>query len=410
MSISPESFHSFRKKAMRYILAGGHLYRRGKKGVMPRRVVCQKDDKMQIVKECHEGFGGGHRDREATRVKVLLHYFWDGMMDDIRQYVESCEKCQCFSLVREKEPLHPTWMNAPFAKVGIDIVHMPKGVGNKSYLVVARDDFSGWVEARALRNKTAGEVLRFLWEEVITHFGVVGQFTTDHGGEMKGISEELASRYHIPVICTTAYHPQGNGMVERGHLPLVTALVKTCEGNASKWPLKLHLVLWADRITTKWMTGKSAFQLVYGYDAVLPVELAVTSWHVFDWESVRSTEELLVMRSRQLEQRDDDLGIAADKLKESHLHGKEAYNEGARVHSEHLCVGEFVLLYDSGRLKQHATERKFQEHWSEPYKIHQAFDSGSYQLAELDGMVIDDVISGDRLKIFKSCYSSTVEV
>ena len=69
-------------------------------------------------------------------------------------YVETCEPCQRQSLYREVEPLNPTWTSTIFNKVGVDIVHMPKGVGQKHYLVVARDDFTNWVEARALHARS----------------------------------------------------------------------------------------------------------------------------------------------------------------------------------------------------------------------------------------------------------------
>ena len=134
---------------------------------------------------------------------------------------------------------------------------------------------------------------------MITRFGYIGQFTTDRGGEMMGMSEELTKKYGIPIIRTTAYHPQANGMVERGHGPLVAALVKVCAGEVDQWPRKLHLVLWADRMTAKRTTGKSPFALVYGSEAILPIEMGVLSWRVMDWDRVTTTEELLIARSRR---------------------------------------------------------------------------------------------------------------
>ena len=54
--------------------------------------------------------------------------------------METCELCQKQSLYKEVEPLNTTWTNTIFNKVGVDIVHMPNGVGQKHYLVAARDD------------------------------------------------------------------------------------------------------------------------------------------------------------------------------------------------------------------------------------------------------------------------------
>ena len=67
---------------------------------------------------------------------------------------------------RQEEALHPTWISLCWAKVGLDVVYMPSREGKK-FLVAARDDLSGWVEARAIGNANSLSVARFLWEDVI---------------------------------------------------------------------------------------------------------------------------------------------------------------------------------------------------------------------------------------------------
>ena len=43
------------------------------------------------------------------------------------------------------------------------------------------------------------------------------------------------------------------------------------------WPEELPNVLWAYRITTRTPTGETPFRLTYGTEAVIPVEVGVTS-------------------------------------------------------------------------------------------------------------------------------------
>lgn len=43
---------------------------------------------------------------------------------------------------------------------------MPERRG-KLYLIVVRDDMSGWIEARALSNKGAKDIAIFIWEDII---------------------------------------------------------------------------------------------------------------------------------------------------------------------------------------------------------------------------------------------------
>ena len=134
-TMSIEEFKVLKRKASKFIVFKGHLFKKGKRNAVPRRVVCSTDEQMKIIQECHEGLGAGHRGRDGTQLKVNLCYYWDGMSDHIRTYVDTCEICQKQSTYREVEPLNPTWTSIIFNKVGVDIVHMPKGIGQRTILL-----------------------------------------------------------------------------------------------------------------------------------------------------------------------------------------------------------------------------------------------------------------------------------
>ncbi len=105
---------------------------------------------------------------------------------------------------------------------------MPFCEGNR-FLVVARCDFSRWVEARLLWTLTSKAVARFMWEDIICRHKCFGKLVIDGGLENKKAVEELAERYGIKRVVVSAYHPQANGMIERGHKPIVDVLSKTSE-------------------------------------------------------------------------------------------------------------------------------------------------------------------------------------
>ena len=48
----------------------------------------------------------------------------------------------------------------------------------------------------------------------------------------------------------------------------------------SDWDDKVHAVLWAYRTAYKKGTGYTPFQLVYGLEAVVPIEFVVPSLHI----------------------------------------------------------------------------------------------------------------------------------
>ena len=63
----------------------------------------------------------------------------------------------------------------------VDIMAMLPGIGQKKYLVLAREDLANQVEGWALRRKTCSTVCQFLLEEVFYRYMCVGQVIVDRG-------------------------------------------------------------------------------------------------------------------------------------------------------------------------------------------------------------------------------------
>jgi transposase InsO family protein len=108
----------------------------------------------------------------------------------------------------------------------------------------------------------------FLYECVISRYGCVGQVITDNGELNSELELAMEQRYRIQLSFTTAYHPQGNAPVERGHMPLRNSLERTVFQRVAdsietedlhelkkNWMDHFYAMLWADRITVKRTTG-----------------------------------------------------------------------------------------------------------------------------------------------------------
>ena len=170
-------------------------------------------------------------------------------------------------------------------------------------------------------------VARFLWEDVICRHGCFGRLIVDGGPENKDLVEELTVRYGIKRVQVSSYHPQANGMIERGHRPIVDALSKMTDGGLGNWVENLPAVLWADRSTVKSTTGLSPYYVTCGSEPVLPIELEVPTWRILPWSEVHTTAELLAMRARQLQRREEDLEEAVHHLQRMRMEGKEEFDD-----------------------------------------------------------------------------------
>jgi hypothetical protein len=396
--LTDTEYRRLRRKAKTFFLRDGYLYRRGKP--VPRRVVGLRHQKIEIIRDIHDEIG--HKGRVTTFEKIRKRYQWRGMYEDIAEWIKTCEECQRRSREKYVEALHPTWSVMVWAKVGVDIVYMPmSGAGN--YLILARDDLSGWVEGKALDAANSLNVSRFLYEEVVCRHGCPQRIVLDGGRENMSMTRDLLADYRIQNTIISAYHPQTAGLVERGHGPVVNALSKYCSHAPTTWPTYLPLALWADRISVRRSTGYSAFELVYGRDCLLPVELMIESWQTVDWEAVESREDLILARMQQLDHRRVSETIAAANLRNSRKANKVYFDEHHRhrPHDQQLREGDLVLLFNSSLQRNRHT--KLNDNWRGPYRIiEKAENSTYYRLAELDGTPLSGTTAGEHIKKFHS--------
>ena len=111
----------------------------------------------------------GHKGREATYRRITNHYYWTGMYGDIEDWIRACPDCQAWNPKRYEELFQHTEPSPfPFAKWHLDIQYMPSSQrGKKTYLLEARDDLTGFVEAEILAAKTAAAAESFIKRHIL---------------------------------------------------------------------------------------------------------------------------------------------------------------------------------------------------------------------------------------------------
>ncbi|XP_070015310.1 uncharacterized protein [Nicotiana sylvestris] len=246
------------KKAARYCLKHDNLYRKIFGGPLAR---CLGPSQTEyVMREIYEGHCGNHAGgRSLVKTMIRAGYYWPKMEEDAENL----------------------WLNVTSAKDtwGMNIVGpLPQAKGKVRFLLVLTDYFTKWVEARAFKHVREKEVRDFIWRNIICRFGVPKEIVCDNGPQFIGTQiTEFFQSWQIKRITSTPYHPVGNGQAESTNKVIINNLKKRLEESKGNWPEVLPGVLWAYCTTVKTSTGETPFSLVYGAEALIPVEIGEPS-------------------------------------------------------------------------------------------------------------------------------------
>ncbi|XP_042412096.1 uncharacterized protein LOC122001428 [Zingiber officinale] len=222
--VDPEEAHLLKKRVGRFTLIGDQLYKR----VFTRPLLkcVGSEDIEYILKEVHQGSCGGHPGGRALARKILLAgYFWPTLQEDVARTVATCLSCQKYHNLSHRSTK----------------------------------------EMKASTN-------------IICRFDILRQLVSHNGRQFTGWRlREWCEGYSIQQAFTLVVYPQGNGQTEVTNREILRVLCTRLDHMGGSWVDELLGELWALRTTPKEAIGITPFQLMYGSQAVVPVEVGVES-------------------------------------------------------------------------------------------------------------------------------------
>jgi hypothetical protein len=350
--------------------------------------------------EVHEGIYGTHQ--SAPKMKWLLRrssFYWPNMIADCFKYYKGCQVCQKFGdlqLVSAAE-LHPIIKPWPFRGWRLDFIgeiHPSSSKGHR-FVLVATDYFTKWTEVVALKNMTHKKVIEFITEHIIHRFGIPQTLTTDQGTSFMSKEVcEFAELYRIKLLNSSSYYAHANGHAESSNRTLVNLIKKKIFDNPKHWHKILSEALWAHIISKHSATKVSPFELVYGQEAVLPVEISLNAVRFARQNNLIVVDYYNSMMDN-IDEVTDKRVIALRAIKKDKIMIARAYN---KVKAKSFQVGDLVWKTILPLRNEDRKFGKWSSSWEGLYKVKQVISGNAYLLQTLQGKDLPKALNGRFLK------------
>ncbi|RVW73661.1 Retrovirus-related Pol polyprotein from transposon 17.6 [Vitis vinifera] len=256
-SASAKDRRALRQLATRFVICRDALYSRLPNGLL---LLClDRSTTDKVMREVHAEVCGPHMGGHMLAHKIMrTGYFWLNMETNCCQFVQRCPECQ----------MHGDLIHMPLSKLqalifpwGIDIIGKisPKSSNGHEYILVAIDYFTK--------------------SHIIYRYGVPHELISNIGVHFRGEVDTLVQEYGIQHHISSTYRLQTNGAVEAANKNIKRILRKMVE-TSRDWSEKLPFALWAYRTSFHTSIGATPYSLVYGMEAMLPVEIEMGSLRI----------------------------------------------------------------------------------------------------------------------------------
>ena len=231
------------------------------------RIVCPTHMVEQVLALFHDSPFAGHRAFETTLDALKHRYFWFSMSSIVKQYCQSCHKCQAFnfSCLHPRAPLQPIIATRPWQLVGTDFMGpFPTSDRGNVYIILAIDHFTKFAEGAATASFDAKTTAHFLFDTIVCRHGMFEKLLSDQGVNFESnLLKHLCILLGTEKLHTSTYHAAGNGITERLNKTIKPALAKFVNATHTDWDSFLPMALSAYNNSVHSTTKMTPFEALY---------------------------------------------------------------------------------------------------------------------------------------------------
>ena len=358
---------------------------------MNKTLVVPTEMVKDLLYQYHDvnGHPGADRLLHAVRDK----YYFVNMYSTIRKYVKSCDICQRTKRHAhfKRAPLQPLPAVDVFARFHMDFLGpLPITAAGYKHILLVVESLSRWPIAIPLKDQTAVEVAKALYDNVFTVFGCPVSLLTDRAQDFVGnLITELCKLFQVKRLRTSAYRPQTNSACEKFNSTILKCLRCYCE-DQDKWDEVLPSIMCAYRATPCiYSTGFSPFCVLFGREMRLPLDNDLNPPNC-------KSKDIEAYIGKVIKKIELIRKVARENVEASQETSKSKYDVKSRATD--YKVGDRVLLY-CPRVPASKSPKLWNRYWTGPYYICEKVGNVNYAIRNCETQKrVNHPVHSDRLK------------
>ncbi|KAK3007271.1 hypothetical protein RJ639_017692 [Escallonia herrerae] len=241
---------------------------------------------------------------------------------------------------------------------------LPKSSGGHFYILVATNYFSKWAEAASLKEVKKETMENFIKNNLIFRYDVPCYIITDNGKPFYNtLMDQLCTKFGFKQHNSSMYNAPANGLAAAFNKTLCNLFKKVVAKSKKDWHEKIGEALRAYRTTYHTPTQVTPYSLVYGVEAVLPLEQQIPSLRIAIQEGLIS-EDNAQLRLEELEALDEKRLESQQRLDCYQTRLSKAFNKRVRPWS--ITISDLVLAIQRPIITIHCKGNKFTSKWDDP--------------------------------------------
>jgi transposase InsO family protein len=329
------------------------------------------DERQGIIESAH---AFGHRGVNSVYERIFEDgFWWPGMRRHIETVISVCTDCLRHDIKNHGyHPAKSVESHEVWDHVEIDFVGpLPPSKEGYRYVLVIVDVLTGYTVLRPTKTTTAQETAQALWS-VISEYGTPRILQSDRGHEfVNEVIDALNTVLGIEHRLTTAYHPQGNGQVERKNKDVISSLKKHLQGATLFWPAWLSHVQLSLNTSVMSRTKSQPFSLMFAR----PFN-GFSDFADFHPDYTRTPPDFFLQKAKQM--REVIVPAILERSQDTRAKARSALD---RKHKKvpPLQKGALVMAIDPTR------SSKLQPRYEGPFVVVHQSEGEAYVLADMTG-------------------------